>query len=85
MPIEPLPEKLRAFGWHVQEIDGHSHAAIHDALTAARAVPDLPTAIVAHTRKGFLGTDRTLLNGAHTGTLRQDEYLQAAAYLGDIV
>lgn len=48
--LEPLVEKLRAFGWHVIEIDGHDHRQILGALTAADACK--PSVIVAHTVKG---------------------------------
>jgi transketolase len=50
--VEPLPEKWRAFGWEVFEIDGHDWDAIHDALQAAIAVQGRPAMIVAHTVKG---------------------------------
>jgi transketolase len=50
--IEPLVEKLRAFGCVVREIDGHDFGEILGALAAARATTDRPTAIVAHTVKG---------------------------------
>ena len=32
MELEPFADKWRAFAWHVQEIDGHAHAAILGAL-----------------------------------------------------
>ncbi len=50
--LEPLPEKWRAFGWHVTEIDGHDLDAIGEAIRAARAHEGAPSAIVAHTLKG---------------------------------
>jgi transketolase len=48
--LEPLADKLRAFGLTVREIDGHDHAAI----ARAAAAPDdgRPVAIVARTVKG---------------------------------
>lgn len=52
MPIEPLVDKWRAFGWHVVEIDGHDMAEIVDALEGAKTVKERPTAIIAHTVKG---------------------------------
>jgi transketolase len=52
MPVEPMPDKWRAFGWHVLEIDGHDMAAVVEALETARTVEGRPTAIVAHTVKG---------------------------------
>jgi transketolase len=50
--VEPLADKLRAFGWHALEIDGHEVPAILAALDEARATDDRPTAIVARTIKG---------------------------------
>jgi transketolase len=52
MPLEPVTDKWRAFGWHVLEIDGHSVPEIIDALAEARKVKGKPTMIVAHTFKG---------------------------------
>lgn len=31
--LDPLADKWRAFGWDVVEVDGHDHAALHEALT----------------------------------------------------
>jgi len=52
MNVEPIPEKLQAFGCHVIEIDGHDIAQIVAALDAAEQVKGKPTAIVARTVKG---------------------------------
>jgi transketolase len=52
MPIEPLADKWRAFGWHVVEIDGHSMEQIVDVLERARRLKGIPTMIIAHTVKG---------------------------------
>ncbi|GDX70626.1 transketolase [Chloroflexota bacterium] len=48
----PLAAKLRAFEWHVEEIDGHDMPAILTAFHSVRAVKGRPQAIVAHTVKG---------------------------------
>ena len=50
--IYPIADKLRAFGWHAVEIDGHDLGQISDALDMAEAVKGKPTAIVARTIKG---------------------------------
>lgn len=52
--LSPLPiaEKWQAFGWNVQEIDGHDLAAIYAAVQAAKQVKGRPTVIVAKTVKG---------------------------------
>ena len=51
MRLEPLADKWRAFGWDVQEIDGHDIAAILAAFRHAGET-DLPSVIIAHTVKG---------------------------------
>ena len=51
MRLEPLAEKWRAFGWDVQEIDGHDIAAILAAFAHAGET-DQPSVIIAHTIKG---------------------------------
>ena len=52
MPLEPLHDKWASFGWHVQEIDGHSFHAIDEAITQAKAVFEKPSVIIAHTIPG---------------------------------
>jgi transketolase len=52
MSLEPLADKWRAFGWHTQEIDGHSFPEILAALDVAEKEPDRPSIIIAHTVKG---------------------------------
>ena len=45
-------EKWRAFGWNVQEVNGHDVQAIYDAVEAAKTCTDKPNMIVMHTVKG---------------------------------
>jgi transketolase len=47
--LDPLDEKLAAFGWQVTTLDGHDHAAL---LAAYRTPATRPHAIIAHTTKG---------------------------------
>lgn len=51
-PLEGAPEKWRAFGWHVIEIDGHDLDEILNAFERARGVKGQPVMIVARTVKG---------------------------------
>lgn len=48
----PIDEKLKAFGFHVEVIDGHDFGQIEAALNTAKTVKGQPTAIVMHTTKG---------------------------------
>lgn len=52
MPLENLRAKWEAFGWHVQEIDGHNIESIIDACSMARAIVSKPSVIIAHTIPG---------------------------------
>ena len=52
MSVDPIPDKWRAFGWEVQEIDGHDFEQIIVALDKADQVKDKPSLIVAQTIKG---------------------------------
>jgi transketolase len=52
MPLEPIVDKWRAFGWHVIDIDGHDYDQILKAYAEARTVKDKPTFIRARTVKG---------------------------------
>ncbi len=52
MPLEDLRAKWEAFGWHVQEIDGHNMQEIIDACYLAKAIENKPSLIIAHTIPG---------------------------------
>jgi transketolase len=48
--LDPLADKLAAFGWEVREADGHDHAALLGAF--APAAGTRPVAVIANTIKG---------------------------------
>ena len=52
MSSAPLPEKWRAFCWHVIEVDGHDIDALLAAFAEAKTVKGKPTIIIAKTVKG---------------------------------
>jgi len=54
MGVEPFGDKWKAFGWNVQEIDGHDIEEVASALHKARWVManGKPNVIIAHTVKG---------------------------------
>lgn len=52
MPLDSLKEKYEAFGWFVIKVDGHNVEEIADAIDHARAIPDKPTLVLAHTIPG---------------------------------
>ena len=52
MPVDPLPDKWKAFNWNVMEIDGHDMAQVVEALETAKTIKGIPTVIIAQTVKG---------------------------------
>ncbi|MGD0777311.1 MAG: transketolase [Candidatus Solibacter sp.] len=50
--LEPLADKLRAFGWRVREVDGHDFTQLLEAFRATPFEPGWPSCIIAHTTKG---------------------------------
>lgn len=52
MNVEPVVERLAAFGFAAVRIDGHDHAALLEALPADGPVGDTPRAIVLQTTPG---------------------------------
>ena len=48
----PIVDKLEAFGFHTQAIDGHDFEAIESAMEIAKTVKGRPSAIVMKTVKG---------------------------------
>ena len=52
MPLGPLADKWKSFGWEVMEIDGHNFEQILTAYEKARSVTGKPAVIIANTIKG---------------------------------
>lgn len=53
MEIEPLADKWSAFGWNVEEVDGHDLGALLDRFAALpEPASAQPTALIAHTVAG---------------------------------
>ena len=82
MEIEPLPDKWVAFGWRVQEGDGHDLEALLDCLTG---LPDpasnQPTVIIAHTVAGKGVSFMENRFEWHLGYLAPDDQARALAEL----
>lgn len=70
-------QRFRAFGWDVQEIDGHDLEAIHGAIQTAKATKGLPHCIVCDCVKGkgisYMEND----NAWHKGVPTDEQYAVA--------
>jgi transketolase len=50
--LEPLADKWRAFGFAVEEVDGHDVAALRRLFGRLPLAANRPTAVICHTVKG---------------------------------
>ncbi len=81
MPLEPLAEKWRSFGWNVVDLDGHDLGALCRAFDALPAATGKPTAIIART---ILGKGVSFMEDRvewHYLTPTADQVIQALAEL----
>lgn len=51
LSLEPLADKFLAFGWQVEEVDGHNHSQLASALLLSNK-NKVPKVVIAHTTKG---------------------------------
>jgi transketolase len=78
---EDVGARFAAQGWHVQHLDGMDMAAVDAALTAARAVQDKPSLIVARTHLGF-GSPKQDTFAAHGEPLGKEAVAATKRKLG---
>lgn len=81
MNTMPYDTKLKAFGWHVIEIDGHNYDEILNAFKEAKETKGKPTAIIAKTIKGKGVSFMENQAGWHGKAPNEEQYLQAKAEL----
>ncbi|HKP27973.1 MAG TPA: transketolase, partial [Gemmatimonadales bacterium] len=70
---ENLAGRFEACGWHVQQIDGLDPDAVDSALSAARAIEDRPSLVIARTHIGFGSPHKQDTWHAHGEPLGPDE------------
>jgi transketolase len=75
---DDTPVRFRAYGWHVIEnVDGHSSAEIHAALTKAHTLKDKPVLICCKTTIGFGSPSKAGTCDAHGSPLGENEIAAA--------
>lgn len=79
---EDVPARFRAYGWHVQEIDGHDLDAIDAALRTAQSVVGQPHLIVCHTHIAYGSPNKQGSEKAHGEPLGVEEVRLTKAALG---
>ena len=81
MGLGSIPDKLRAFGLNVFQIDGHDFQAMEKAFDAARQVKGKPSAIVLETTKGKGVSYMEGQVGWHGKAPNDEEYARGMAEL----
>ncbi|WP_420149370.1 transketolase [Spirosoma sp.] len=72
-----LGAKYRAFGWHVDEMQGNDIADVVKTLRKAQENPDVPTLILMNTQMGF-GVDYMMVGHKWHGIAPNAEQLEQA-------
>lgn len=79
----PIPEKFKAFNWHVIEIDGNDFDQIESAFEEARNTKGQPTAIIMKTTKGKGISFMENKASWHGAAPNEEQYNIAMAELGE--
>jgi transketolase len=82
MPLEPIVDKWKAFGFHVIEINGHNVMQILDALDTSLEIHNKPVVILAHTTKGKGVSYMENTSLWHGAVPKEDQYHAARKELG---
>ena len=72
--IEPVADKMAAFGWDAVDIDGNDIPALTEALAGAREADGRPKAIVLRTTPGFGVPTVMARERAHFVRIANDEW-----------
>ena len=84
MPLEPLADKWSAYGWRVEEVNGHDIRQVADALGLATQIHDRPTIIIAHTTKGRGVSFMENQSFWHGNVPNAEQLKQALVELGEV-
>lgn len=79
--LEPIRQKIEAFGWAVEEVDGNDVAALSDTLQRLPFEIGKPSFVIAHTTKG---KGVSFMEGVlkwHHGVPSPEQYEQAMGEL----
>lgn len=83
MSIYPVKEKLQAFGWYVEETDGHNVKGLIETLDRVRQVRDQPAFIIGKTTKGKGVSFMENQAGWHGAAINDEQFEQAMKELGE--
>ncbi|HEX3544966.1 MAG TPA: transketolase [Mycobacterium sp.] len=80
---EDTPARYRAYGWHVQEVEGGENVVgIEEAIAEAKRVADRPSFIAIRTVIGYPAPDLMNTGKAHGAALGDEEVAKVKEILG---
>lgn len=81
--LMPIADKWRAFGWHVEEMDGHDMEKVMFTLEKVQDIKGKPQVIICHTKKGkgLSPFEKNDVNRKHGEPLSEEEAEIALAEL----
>lgn len=80
---EDTPARYRAYGWHVQEVEGGENVVgIEEAIREAKAVTDKPSFIAVRTIIGYPAPNKMNTGKAHGAALGDEEVAEVKKILG---
>jgi len=74
--------RFEAYGWHVQQVDGHHREAVARAIRAAQAQMDRPSFIACRTHIGYGSPNKQDTADAHGAPLGEEEVRLTKENLG---
>lgn len=80
--LDDTPKRFDAYGWHVEEIDGHDPSAIKTAITKAQKIQDKPSLICCKTVIGFGAPNLAGTAKTHGAALGEKEVAATREKLG---
>jgi len=83
--VAPLADKWRAFGWRVEEFNGHDFNEIMRFLKNSRVSKNQPSLAVAHTEKGHGVSFLRGGNNFHAEVLNAEQADRAIAELDSLI
>lgn len=80
---EDVPARYRAYGWHVQEVEGGENVVgIEQAIAEAKKITDKPSFIALRTIIGYPAPTKMNTGGVHGSALGADEVAATKKILG---
>lgn len=83
MSLEPMPERWKAFGWEVIEIDGNNMKEIIETFENIDYNNSKPKLIISHTIKGCGVSYMEKVAKWHHGVPNEDQYKEAIAEIDE--